>query len=278
MGANFINTIPLKISNAIENLKNGVVHFSKPERFNDPFDCAVSIPLDKIIEAYLPILIDCNISLDGENEKLIKDCIKQILYDNQTEIQTYVKELKLIKLLFTAPTFQNLLPKMARGEAIPDVEIQKAVISSFSDANFASQFYGIIGSGNSPIDLSKLQLNNLYLDIIIAIAQNPNILSSMGANVSKENIDELNQLNDVMRANSLVEKLEKVSNMGGFDGSKIKAYLEDARKKLIPIAGKLKEIVNKQFALTCFSKISNSILMWSHYGNKHTGFCVEYNF
>lgn len=43
---------------SIENLKNGFVHFSKPEKFNDPFDCAVSISLDKIIEAYLPVLID----------------------------------------------------------------------------------------------------------------------------------------------------------------------------------------------------------------------------
>ena len=37
---------------SIENLKNGLVHFSKPEKFNDPFDCSVSISLDKIIEAY----------------------------------------------------------------------------------------------------------------------------------------------------------------------------------------------------------------------------------
>ncbi len=59
---------------AIENLKNGVVHFSKPEKFNDPFDCAVSISLDKIIEAYLPVLIDSNISVNGENEKLIYIC------------------------------------------------------------------------------------------------------------------------------------------------------------------------------------------------------------
>ena len=36
--------------------------------------------------------------------------------------------------------------------------------------------------------------------------------------------------------------------------------------------------MNKQFAITCYSNISNSILMWSHYANKHTGFCVGYNF
>lgn len=144
--------------------------------------------------------------------------------------------------------------------------------------SFASQFYGLIGSASSPVDLSKLPLNDLYPDIISAIAQNPDMLSSLGANISTENIDKLKQLNDVMKSNSLIEKLEKVSIMGGFDGIKLKAELEDTRKKLIPIAEKLKESMNKQFAITCFSKISNSILMWSHYANKHTGFCVGYNF
>ena len=72
---------------SIENLKNGLVHFSKPEKFNDPFDCAVSISLDKIIEAYLSVLIDRDISVDGENEKLIKDCIKQILLNHVTGVE-----------------------------------------------------------------------------------------------------------------------------------------------------------------------------------------------
>lgn len=263
---------------AIENLKNGVIHFSKPERFNDPFDCAVSISLNKIIEAYLPMLIDVNMSIGGENEELIKDCIKHILFDSQTEMQTDVKELRLVKLLITAPAFQKLMPKMVKGETISDTEVQQAVITSFLDTNFASQFMGLIGNIDSSVDFTKLPLNDLYSDIISAIAQNPDMLSSIGANVSKENISTLKQLNDVMKASSLIEKLEKVSYIGGFDGGKIKADLENARTKLIPLTERLKEIVNNQFAISCFSKLSDSILMWSHYGNKHTGFCVEYNF
>ena len=178
---------------AIENLKNGVIHFSKPERFNDPFDCAVSISLNKIIEAYLPMLIDVNMSIGGENEELIKDCIKHILFDSQTEMQTDVKELRLVKLLITAPAFQKLMPKMVKGETISDTEVQQAVITSFLDTNFASQFMGLIGNIDSSVDFTKLPLNDLYSDIISAIAQNPDMLSSIGANVSKENISTLKQ-------------------------------------------------------------------------------------
>ena len=170
------------------------------------------------------------------------------------------------------------MPKMVKGETISDTEVQQAVITSFLDTNFASQFMGLIGNIDSSVDFTKLPLNDLYSDIISAIAQNPDMLSSIGANVSKENISTLKQLNDVMKASSLIEKLEKVSYIGGFDGGKIKADLENARTKLIPLTERLKEIVNNQFAISCFSKLSDSILMWSHYGNKHTGFCVEYNF
>ena len=54
----------------------------------------------------------------------------------------------------------------------------------------------------------------------------------MGANITTENIDKLKQLNDVMKSNSLIEKLEKVSNMGGFNGVKIRKDLEDCVAKL----------------------------------------------
>ena len=259
-------------------MKKGVVHFSKPERFNDPFDCAVSISLDKILEAYLPMIIDENISVGGENEKLIKDCIKQILFNNQTEIQTEVKELKLIKLLIEAPAFRVLITKIINGENIPESEIQQALLTSLLDFRFVSQLMGVLGSGSFPIDLSQIPLNDLYPDIISIIAQNPEILSSMGQNISTENIDKIKQINDVMKSNNLIDKLEKITNLGGCDGAKIKEDLADARRKLASITQTLKDTVNGQFAITCFSKIPDSILMWSHYGNKHTGFCVEYNF
>lgn len=40
---------------------------------------------------------------------------------------------------------------------------------------------------------------------------------------------------------------------------------------------KLEEIRNK-ISLTCFSRIHNSLLMWSHYGEKHKGFCIGFKF
>jgi len=30
--------------------------------------------------------------------------------------------------------------------------------------------------------------------------------------------------------------------------------------------------------ICCFSRVNDSILMWSHYGNKHKGFCIEFDY
>ena len=33
-----------------------------------------------------------------------------------------------------------------------------------------------------------------------------------------------------------------------------------------------------EIGLYCLSRIPNSILMWAHYGNKHQGYCLEFEF
>lgn len=38
------------------------------------------------------------------------------------------------------------------------------------------------------------------------------------------------------------------------------------------------EAINQVFSITCFANSFDNILMWSHYANKHTGICVEYDF
>jgi hypothetical protein len=36
--------------------------------------------------------------------------------------------------------------------------------------------------------------------------------------------------------------------------------------------------VAKKTLVSCFSEINDSIVMWSHYADKHRGFCIEYDF
>lgn len=40
----------------------------------------------------------------------------------------------------------------------------------------------------------------------------------------------------------------------------------------------LKHSLSEKYRITCLSECYDSILMWSHYANKHIGFCLEYDF
>lgn len=39
----------------------------------------------------------------------------------------------------------------------------------------------------------------------------------------------------------------------------------------------IKELIKAKVGVTCFSEQVNNILMWSHYGDKHKGFCLEFD-
>ncbi|HAR63410.1 MAG TPA: hypothetical protein DCS13_08105 [Candidatus Margulisbacteria bacterium] len=49
-------------------------------------------------------------------------------------------------------------------------------------------------------------------------------------------------------------------------------------KRFEAIVIRLSEAIRKNTYITCFSEDNSSILMWSHYGDNHKGFCIEYDF
>ncbi|NOQ34155.1 MAG: DUF2971 domain-containing protein [Methanosarcinales archaeon] len=44
------------------------------------------------------------------------------------------------------------------------------------------------------------------------------------------------------------------------------------------MASRLSSGLKKGIYITCFSESKDSILMWSHYADRHRGFCIEYDF
>jgi hypothetical protein len=60
---------------------------------------------------------------------------------------------------------------------------------------------------------------------------------------------------------------------------KIGAYLDEAISlELDEMSDKFRDAFQKGYLVICFSQSHDSILMWSHYGYNHTGFCIEYDF
>jgi hypothetical protein len=44
------------------------------------------------------------------------------------------------------------------------------------------------------------------------------------------------------------------------------------------IMDKFRDAFNTGYLVTCFSEEKDNVLMWSHYAQDHTGFCIEYDF
>lgn len=59
-------------------------------------------------------------------------------------------------------------------------------------------------------------------------------------------------------------------------GSPIWHEIKKTTNKSISVLRKEFETLKTSFGITCFSEVFDSLLMWSHYSNNHTGICVEY--
>ena len=56
---------------SLKNLEGDIIHFSKPQAFNDPFDCALGFSIDRAVEMLLPTIFDKKLNLSNEKPHLI---------------------------------------------------------------------------------------------------------------------------------------------------------------------------------------------------------------
>ena len=100
---------------SLKNLYDKTIHFSKPEKFNDPFDCALGFSLDKAVAAFLPSVIDTKLELKGENGEQTKQLVKKLFLGEQPDVKDD-KIAELISFFFSKPQFVALMKKHQNGE------------------------------------------------------------------------------------------------------------------------------------------------------------------
>lgn len=77
---------------------------------------------------------------------------------------------------------------------------------------------------------------------------------------------------EILKSNNEKRALEKaIKNREPF---KYKLLTNEIYKSFEEVIKNIKTILK----VACFSERKDSILMWSHYANNHTGFCIEYDF
>lgn len=77
-------------------------------------------------------------------------------------------------------------------------------------------------------------------------------------------------LENLLREKQQNGDISKILNRHKKFSNTTQEILENSRAKL-------KNALQQKVKISCFSETYNNILMWSHYAQNHTGFCIEYN-
>ena len=90
--------------------------------------------------------------------------------------------------------------------------------------------------------------------------------------------DVLSSISAIKSQKGILHKLSAVGGMAGQDASELNLETAKVETALVKAVEELKQKINELIVVSCFAERPDNILMWSHYANKHTGFCVEYDF
>ena len=257
---------------SLVNLKNNTVHFTKPYKFNDPFDCVISITLNDIFKFFVPKLIDDSIEKDAGNEELIRPLIKQCLVGEDIS-ESDNKLVQIIKLLMSQSAFREWMLKN-KTNPMDQKELQPILIDAFSNEEFRSKYFELIANDDMNLDFSQLSKNE-YIKLFMTC---PEMIELVAPEIEDGDTKEkMEVISETLKQKNILDKLQKISKITG------RAFVEEEKLAEFQLALEQASIeanrhINDNFAITCFSKKSDEILMWSHYANKHTGFCVEYDF
>ena len=74
-GTIFYKYYPLNDQYTIKNIKDNIIHFSNPTKFNDPFDSVMDISINSFIKSYIKDLIMPHIETNGKVDNQIKKLV-----------------------------------------------------------------------------------------------------------------------------------------------------------------------------------------------------------
>jgi len=138
---------------------------------------------------------------------------------------------------------------------------------------------------NDPFDcaissIPKLVINEYFREGI------DGIINNISLELAPEEIDHIKSsteptkelLRIINTKNVSNRKTQKMVELMREADENAEAILKDSKEEYSKFYSKLiKESKDKTF-ITCFSEKNDSILMWSHYADRHKGLCIEYDF
>lgn len=247
---------------SLVNLKNQELYCSQPSKFNDPFDSRIGIdlkalatsqfsPIEQMLEDALKVLLsvlrgeealeECPLSLQPIIMQLIKHS-DFCTFIEQCDRQQF-SYIKIVEYLHENPTSISCI--------IPELIELVLVQSGFERNGITTEiFTKILGS----LDPNQLVINDDEgIDILASYTQ---------ANGIVDDVDQITLMKNIFQMQQPGESHE----------------LDAMDEQFYQLDTNLRELIDQNFYIGCLSEDHNNVLMWSHYAESHTGFCIEYDF
>ena len=260
-------------NHALGNFENNIIYFSKPEIFNDPFDCIMGLSIDDLAHSFIMPLVNESIGVNDKNSEVVKQALESLLFEEK-EVKTDDPTIELLQLILGAPSFVGVWRKAKNKENIAQEEIVGAFMQAFAEPEFRAEFYTLISNPEAPIDLGQAMKGDKITALIQPILKNQELLTLFCG----ESSDVFSSISAIKSQKGIMHKLSAVAEMAGQDVNELNQQTAKAETALVKAVGDFKQKINELIGVTCFSERPDNILMWSHYANRHTGFCVEYDF
>ncbi len=241
---------------AISNVKTGTLYCSSPSVFNDPFDCKIGLDIQSLLVAQ-----------SGLEDESISQLVQNFMsvYTGQANLDEYT------------PQEQAAITQCLQSDAVKDL---------LSNAN----------SFSTEQDLIEHILSNpdVIIDILICAITDPKLAkaldmsrqstTNMVTSVATNNMEDISadmSLVDVARLTGHTVDADEISMVSMLSDQFNPEKHEDVVKMLATyqkLEKELEERISKLFLVGCLADDYKNRLMWSHYGDSHKGFCIEYDY
>jgi len=268
---------PDTIDYNIDNFEKDILYFQNPANFNDPFDCFLGFsqsqivkdilvremkkkhqytpPIKQIIDSLFQYTENVDEIID-ENYDLVVEVIKSTfeVMNSDDPYQNFAQEL----VLSLAETDKQLFQRIIKNK-MTIMDKKHIIDMMFDNKQYQSLFTQSIKSGNtSLIDITRREMK-------LKIENDPNSL------YFENEKDDTSILSIILNLASILQPEQQSNDQL----NNLKLEFDRLSKAALD---KVRKIVSEQFKVTCLSERMDSPLMWSHYANKHYGFCLEYDF
>lgn len=249
----------------LDNISNDIIYLSNPVQFNDPLDCNIGISVDSIMRILLPHSLDkTNIAMNDESYKLLSSLL---FNEGDNDLQEDSKE-AIIAECMKHPQLASLMQHQNNGVDITEDQFMDAIIDC---PDILSKLIRI-GYSNQLSSLSDIDLDEIMRFIMSSPATIRNLLGT----VCDVKSDEKQIIEIISEDDDILQKLIVLSEYFGYPTDKSK--IEEIYKQFEIAQQMIHTGIGDIFGVSCFTDTPTNMLMWSHYANKHSGICVEYDF